>query len=501
MCLCVCVCVCIQQRKRQDIFFFFFSEDKACTACYSDAPTVVVFSLLMAFTALQTFELHRRHLLQLLKDEVALQQQLEKQQWLLQRISDASVNLTVWWRDGAGAAAVSSGEVQARLHGGGPSQHPLLTFPGLLFYSLGELLRLAPAAAPPDTVADHADSTDNGVCDESSRHVTTSVSACGGELQSPGGKPWTLESIALQAVHAQLLPTPSLLVRHRLLDPSPTVLPPTHALLLGSLTNDDFPNLLRWLHRLAVECEESLQRLRPDQPEGKEGEWERFSDSVGSPGSNSHAHFSHEQEVLSSQQQEQQQKQQRRHIADAAQSCPPSRTTTKRPRNAGSDATVTQQSAAEEIEGTARSWDPLPWSSLCASLHRLLSFLVQMAELPSSLTSDGVASTAATVTVSSWEVCWTAWTADQHNRAQLRFFIATLCGMHAALHEVCHWYAHHEQLHLRDADSTPRRCHQQRTAAAQSDGVVAAQDVAKLARLVAKASRCMAKRLPEPPTK
>ncbi|KPI83216.1 hypothetical protein ABL78_7755 [Leptomonas seymouri] len=391
----------------------------------------------MSHTAADTREPQRRQLLQLLRDEASLQQQLHEQRWLLQRVSEASVSLFVWWRNGAAAAAsmaaaaatqaVPPDEVEGRENNGGTDdlhRHPLHSLPGMLFYSLGELLRLVAAPTPNDYLPRCASAAVSHTANSSSDAVPTGEPSC----KSP---PWTLVSMVLQRAHVAL-PTPALLIRHRLLDPSPTALPPTHAMLLGSVSSTEFPVLFKWLHHLTLECEEALHRLRPDQRQPSEISTD-FTDVLASTAmspESSQARLINEQEMLSSPHSQQ--------ITTCAErtsirQIPPCRAATKRSRDTGNDDVGTQTAVTDNTESSTGAWDPLPWSSLCASLHRLLSFFCELSKAPSTPIDE--AASAMTC-----EACWSVWASNSHNRAQHRFLLATLCGMHAALQDLLYWH-------------------------------------------------------------
>ncbi|KAL7705229.1 hypothetical protein N2W54_000739 [Lotmaria passim] len=389
-----------------------------------------------------------RQLLQILEDEAQLQRQLCEQHCLLQHISEASLRVSAWWREEAAAAAAA--HPTDFTDAVSPALHPLQMYPGMFFYSLGELLQLTAAPDPPGSAGGLPlrITSEAAVCyrDTASFLPPPPHAAAPTPPRPPftGIPAWAFVSTVLQPTSGDRLPTPALLIRYRLLDPAETALPPTHTLLLGSVTPDEFPALMKWLHSLTVECDEALQRLRPDSSlsitasqdescsiaRGLLSDYAfKAKEEEGSP-----TRLNNELVMLPSQQ-------------SLRWDTPiqKSGTVAKRPRVADGDNDTT---AAKS--DSAAPWDPLPWLSLCASLHRLLTFLCEVAQPPPQEASTPEASQAA---VESWEHCWAAWGAERQNRAQHRFLLATLRSMCASLWAVFQWGTAQQQQRDRESGS------------------------------------------------
>lgn len=245
------------------------------------------------------------------REELQLQQRLKEQCCLLQCLAEAAAGMFSWWREGAAAAGttdnallvasrspISEGSTGSDANTGEfalPSASSLLKLhSGMVFYSLGELLQLWAATTAPsdfggnsekgtDETASAAETMSQGGCDASWREVHASsygpcrVNKCSDQHPPP----WTIPTSMAVPVPLIIseagdvpytprtpppplqLPTPAQLIRYRVLDAA-CPLPVTHRLLLGSVDADSFSLLLLWLMRLTKECAEAMLLCRPD---------------------------------------------------------------------------------------------------------------------------------------------------------------------------------------------------------------------------------------------
>ncbi|XQJ26123.1 hypothetical protein NXY56_002075 [Leishmania guyanensis] len=253
----------------------------------------------------------QQELMRVYREELQLQQRLQQQCHLLQCLTEAAVGIFSWWRQGAAAAAVGTdngflvagcspiSEGSTSFHADtGKFALPLATsllelHPGMVFYSLGELLQLWAATASPsdfggssedaDGNASAAETMSQGGRDNSRRDVHPSsydpcrVHKCSDDHPPPWTFPTSI-AVPLPLISDKSrdvartshtppsllqLPTPAQLIRYRMLDPT-CPLPVTHRLLLGSVNTNSFRLLLPWLMTLTKECAEAMLLCRPD---------------------------------------------------------------------------------------------------------------------------------------------------------------------------------------------------------------------------------------------
>ncbi|CAM67000.1 hypothetical protein, unknown function [Leishmania infantum JPCM5] len=255
----------------------------------------------------------QQELMRVYREELQLQQRLKEQCRLLQCLAEAAAGMFSWWREGAAAAAaattdnallvagrspISEGSAGSDANTGEfalPSASSLLKLhSGMVFYSLGELLQLWAATTAPsdfgsnsekgtDESASAAETMRQGGRDASRREVHASsydprrVNECSDQHPPPWSFPTSIAvpvpRIIGEAGHVPhapptsppplQLPTPAQLIRYRVLDAA-CPLPVTHRLLLGSVDADNFSLLLLWLMRLTKECAEAMLLWRPD---------------------------------------------------------------------------------------------------------------------------------------------------------------------------------------------------------------------------------------------
>ncbi|CAG9572157.1 hypothetical protein LMJF_16_1160 [Leishmania major strain Friedlin] len=253
---------------------------------------------------------HQQELMRVYREELQLQQRLKEQCRLLQCLAEAAVGMFSWWREGAAAAAAATTDSALPVAGRSPISEASMgsdantgefTLPsassllklhsGMVFYSLGELLQLWSATTAPsdfggnsekgtDENASEAETMSQGGRDASRREVRASsydprrVNKSSDQHPPPWSFPTSIAVPVPQIIGGAgdvphtpppplQLPTPAQLIRYRVLDAA-CPLPVTHRLLLGSVDADSFRLLLLWLMRLTKECAEAMLLCRPD---------------------------------------------------------------------------------------------------------------------------------------------------------------------------------------------------------------------------------------------
>lgn len=224
------------------------------------------------------------------RNELELQRRLSAQCHTLHQLAEATAGVVQWWRRGAATAAAAEAErgAAARAHTAGvkrrssaeedhvsaaaiaaaaesPTTRQLITrHPGIVFYSLGELLQLwatTGAAACRNDNSENAPHEGGAEATARSAAHTSPVHHEGSEnaMRRPPLPPWTAgvewsaDRTGRRPREPRLrLPTPEQLIRCRLSD-AHCPLAVTHPLLLGSVAPQDAEVLLRWLMHLTSE--------------------------------------------------------------------------------------------------------------------------------------------------------------------------------------------------------------------------------------------------------
>ncbi|KAG5508824.1 hypothetical protein JKF63_05326 [Porcisia hertigi] len=403
----------------------------------------------------------QQELMRVYREELRLQQILKEQCRLLQCLTEAATGLFSWWRRGAATAAAEGGKIrvaddsslseQSTMYKDDtntfdvPSASSLLKLhSGMVFYSLGELLQLWATTAEASDLGCHSEKStyasssaeeamSQGRCHQSRREVhplagNPSRMDMSSHQHPP---PWAFparigvpasligsetgnDACTSRSPPTSLLPpTPAQLIRYRVLDAT-CPLPVTHRLLLGSVDAERFSLLFLWIMNLTRECVEAMLIGRPDRHE-------RLARAVST------------------------------RIEEQGSVCSTGADGSQRPGRAAPTPTVMNSEVVKTIgtkrsrfgdEGDLSCCDGHvvsdSWNALCASLIRVLSYVVAAATGAPVTSSEHQRS--AEPQPASLASCMATAATSTTLRADLRLFLAEVAEVRDTVLEVKRYY-------------------------------------------------------------